>query len=40
MECDLDESGTDDPECGRKVTSGRKVAVAIKSLVNARGLQV
>ena len=32
----LDESGTDEAECRRKVGSGRRVAVAIRSLVNAR----
>ena len=34
------ESGTDGAECSRKVASGRRVAVAIKFLVNARGLQL
>ena len=34
--CVLDESGTDGAECSRKVVSGRRVAVAIRSLVNAR----
>ena len=38
--CVLDESGTDEAKCSRKVTSGRKVAGAIRSLVNARGLQL
>ena len=32
--CVLDESGTDKAECSRKVTSGRKVAVAIRSQIN------
>ena len=32
-------SGTDDPECRRKVAIGRKVAGSIRSVVNARGLQ-
>ena len=36
----LDESGTDDAECRRKVASGRKVSCAIRSLVNHRGLQL
>ena len=35
----LNESGTDDTECLRKAASGRKVAGAIRSLVNARSLQ-
>ena len=34
----LDESGTNDAECHGKVVSGKKVADAIRSLVNARGL--
>ena len=29
--CVLDESGTDDAECSRKVASGRRVAGAIRS---------
>ena len=37
--CALDESGTDGTECSRKVASGRMVAGAIRSLVNARDLQ-
>ena len=36
----LDESGTDESECSRKVKSGRMVAYAIRSLVNARSLQL
>ena len=36
--CVLDESGTDEAECNRKVVSGRRVADAIRSLVNARVL--
>ena len=40
MECVLDESGTDEAECSRKVASGRKVAVAIRSLVNTRSLKL
>ena len=38
--CFLDESGTDGTECARKVANGRRVAGAIKSLVNARDLQL
>ena len=38
--CVLDESSTDEAECNRKVASGRRVAGAIKSLVNARSLQL
>ena len=37
--CVLDESGTDGAECSRKAASERRVAVAIRSLVNARSLQ-
>ena len=40
MGCVLDESGTDEAECSRKVESGRRVAAAIRSLVNARSLQL
>ena len=36
----LDESGTDEAEYYRKVVSGSRVAGAIKSLVNDRGLQL
>ena len=36
----FDESGTDDAECRRKKASARKVVGAIRSLVNARGLQL
>ena len=36
--CILDEPGTDEPEFIRKVTSRRRVAGAIRSLVNARDL--
>ena len=36
----LDESGTDEVVFWRKVVSGRKVAGTIRSLVNARGLQL
>ena len=38
--CVLDESGTDGAECSRKVASGRRVAGAIRSLVNAKYLQI
>ena len=36
----LDESGTDEAECCRKVASGRRVAGTIRPLVNARSLQL
>ena len=36
----MDESGTDDAECSRKVAIGREVTGAITSLVNARSLQL
>src|SRR5678816_879745 len=36
----LDEKGTDDAEGSRKVVNGRKVAGAIKSLVNVKGLSL
>ena len=36
----LDESGTDYAEWSRKVASGRRVAGAIKSLVNVKGFQL
>ena len=36
----LDESGRVEAECRRKVVSGRKVAGAIRFLVNTRGLQL
>ena len=39
LECVLDKSDTDKAECSRKVVSGRRVAGAIRSLVNARDLQ-
>ena len=35
----FNESRTDNAECLRKVTSGRKVAGAIRSLLNAKDLQ-
>ena len=37
--CILDESGTDEAACRRKVASGGMVVGAIRFLVNARGLQ-
>ena len=40
LRCVLDESGTDGAECSMKVASGRRVAGAIRSLVNARDLQL
>ena len=36
----LDETDTDGAECSRKVASGRRVAGAIKSLVNTRDLHI
>jgi hypothetical protein len=36
----LNKKGTDDAECCRKVSNGRKVAGAIKSLVNAKSLSL
>ena len=36
----LDELGTDDAECLRKVARGKKVSGIIKFLVNARGLKL
>ena len=38
--CVLNESGTYKAECSRKVASGRRVAGAIISLVNAKSLQL
>ena len=38
--CVFDESGTDQAECSRKVASGRRDEGAIRSLVNARSLQL
>ena len=35
----MDESGIDEAECSRKVASERRVADAIRSLVNAWSLQ-
>ena len=36
----LDMSGTDKADCSRKVASGRNVAGAMRSLANARDLQL
>ena len=36
----MDEAGTDGAECNRKVASRRRVAGVIRSLVNARDLQI
>ena len=36
----MDESGRDGEDCSNKVTSGRRVAGAIRFLVNARNLQL
>ena len=38
--CVLDKSGADGAECSRNVVSGIKVTGAIRSLVNARDLQL
>ena len=40
LECVSDESGTNEAEFSRKVASGRRVAGAIMSLVDARSLQL
>ena len=40
LRCVLDESGTDRAECSKKVANGRRVAGPIRSLVNARDLQL
>ena len=40
MGCVLDESGTNRAECSKKVARGRRVAGAIKSLVNAMDLKL
>ena len=40
MWCVLDESGTDGANFNRKVKSGRRIASAIRPLVNARDLQL
>ena len=36
----LVEKGTDDADCSRKVVNGRKMAGAIKSLVDAKGISL
>ena len=36
----LDETGTDGAECSRKVVCGRRVAGAIRFLINAKDLQL
>ena len=36
----MDESGTDEAYCSRKMVSGRRVAGAIRSLVNAMSLEL
>ena len=36
----LEESGTDEVECCRKVGSGRRIAGAIRSIVNVMDLQL
>ena len=38
--CVTDKSSTDGAECRRKMASGKRVAGAIRSLVNARGLEL
>ena len=38
--CVLDESGRDGAECSRKGVSGRRIGGVIRSLVNARDLQL
>ena len=38
--CVLDESDTYETECHRKVASKKRVPGAIRSLINARGLQL
>ena len=38
LECVLNKSSTDEAECNKKVVSGRRVAGAIRSLVDARSL--
>ena len=38
--CVLDVSGTDGTECSRKLANGRRFAGAIRSLFNARDLQL
>ena len=38
--CVLNESGIDEAECSKKVVSGRRVAGAVRPLVNGRSLQL
>ena len=38
--CVLDESGTDEAECRRKLASERRVGDAIRPLFNGKGLQL
>ena len=38
--CVLDELGTDEAECSRKVACCRRVAHAVRSLVNVRSMQL
>ena len=38
--CVLDESGTDEADCSRKMASGRRVAGVIRYLINGRSLQL
>ena len=40
MGCVLDESSIDEAKCHRKLASGKRVPGAIRSLVNATGLQL
>ena len=40
LRCVLEKSGTDGADCSRNVASGRRVASAIRSLINARDLQL
>ena len=40
MGCVLDKPGSDKEQCSRKVANGRKVAGAIRSLVNINSLQL
>ena len=40
MGCVLVDSGTEGAECSRKEASGRRVTGAVRSLVNARDLQL
>ena len=39
MECVLDESGTDEAECNKKVVRERRIGGPIRSLVKTWGLQ-